>query len=321
MPYPVQRASLAAQKRWLTTASTSATDASCYTLVKNGGGKLVGQILGDCYTIKNPANGDKPSGGVNMCLNVNTAIDEDTGFTTYGFVKRVVSGGTTTYTDHPVKTGAPAAASSGSQICGLVDLPTEAGSTLCPGKLVADPSAATADTGKSECPAVVEQLKEMSIAIQMIGGAAMAGTDTLVVEKKDVSQITPQVENRNATRQISAKVTMTMDIGSVTCEIIEANEALIKAFSSGLTDSVNVPSAQLTIDSFNCALARRRILEQAKKDNLTPQQIKRRLASADLNTEYTVYLPRGMEGIDTIAGDLASSMTEGNPAAALFSCR
>ena len=147
--------------RRLSTTNATLNDASCYSNVKNTNGKLVGQTLGNCLELQIVGSGSL-SNPVEMCLEINSDIEQSSDYTEYAFSKRTGSVGSYQYAPQSFSV-----TDKGTHLCGMI---SDVNTFYCPSKLVSGWATKTIDTGSSQCGALiavvqeVEQIQQATIA-------------------------------------------------------------------------------------------------------------------------------------------------------------
>ncbi len=288
--------------------------------------------------------------GINICLGRNSAIQEGSGFTKYGLAKRSKLPEHTTLKDHHYKLMTPEsgteAASTGEQVCGVYVPPDPAvteivGSDnfqydlICPVKTVVGADSVSTDPALDvTCTQSAEMLNSISLAAQMVGGAKIAGTDTLVLTAVDLSTTTlpgtikVAEENKADMRKISANFGMSLTANS--CEAVTGNPLLLAALQKGIGAAVSISGSYTELDpkGVSCTLSRRALAGEARtpegsdrdssSDPSDPAASLRRLGTATLEVPYQVYIPSTTANIDSVSESLVAKMTSGSDTAASF---
>jgi len=164
--------------RRLSTTNATLNDASCYSNVKNTNGKLVGQTLGNCLELQIVGSGSL-SNPVEMCLEIDSDIEQSSDYTEYAFSKRTGSVGSYQYAPQSFSV-----TDKGTHLCGMI---SDVNTFYCPSKLVSGWATKTIDTGSSQCGALIAVVQE----VEQIQQATIAANNLTVEMFNAVSSPSP----------------------------------------------------------------------------------------------------------------------------------
>mmetsp|Transcript_25205 Transcript_25205/g.63426 ORF Transcript_25205/g.63426 Transcript_25205/m.63426 type:complete len:883 (-) Transcript_25205:1385-4033(-) len=287
--------------RYLSAAGATVNDASCYSMVKNAAGKLVGQLTGDCFAMKT-ADGSGTDGSAEFCLTEKDEIKKSTLYTVSDFAVRAGTAGSYTY--------APAGMSvrkNGKKVCASV---SNANTFYCPAMVASNAATATADIGSASCPALKAKIDAVSAAAQMAGGAAIPGAAVASTSSNATAQTEP--EGLGAGTRVSSEVEFGFNMPAGVQET-QLMDLLGGPFRSGIAKAAGSSINETWVTVQEIKFKTRRELEAvgAKARKLTT-------TARTLTVQYSIFIPSSVAGSASLAAALAQKMTAGSGTSAAF---